>query len=119
MHASPILDARRTSSVPCDPSKRPSVWSGVYFAWLPAKAASQGRNGLLQNSFTIPSSQMRPTYQYWFLKMPQVVHTHTGGEVRGRGIHGDTGAHLYREVEVWYEVIAYVTARGYTCCCLS
>jgi hypothetical protein len=47
------------------------------------------------------------------------THTHTGGEVRGRGIHGGTGAHLYREVEVWYEVIAYVTARGYTCCCLS
>jgi hypothetical protein len=45
--------------------------------------------------------------------------THIGGEVRDRGTHGGTGAHLCREVKVWSEVIAYVTARGYTRCSLS
>jgi hypothetical protein len=33
------------------------------------------QHSIEMDSFTIPSSQMRPTYQYWFLKMPQVVHT--------------------------------------------
>jgi hypothetical protein len=33
-----------------------------------------------------------------------------GGEVRGRGTHGGSGAHLCREV--WSEATACVTARG-------
>jgi hypothetical protein len=33
-----------------------------------------------------------------------------GGEVRGRGTRGDSGAHLYREV--WYEATAYMAAHG-------
>jgi hypothetical protein len=40
-----------------------------------------------------------------------------GGEVRGCGTHGGTGAHLCREV--WSEVTAYVAACGCTSCSLS
>jgi hypothetical protein len=40
-----------------------------------------------------------------------------GGEVRGRGTHGGSEAHLCREV--WSKTIAYMVARGCTPCSLS
>jgi hypothetical protein len=40
-----------------------------------------------------------------------------GDEVRGRGTHGGSGAHLCREV--WSEATACVTVRGCTSCSLS
>jgi hypothetical protein len=43
--------------------------------------------------------------------------TQQGGEVRGRGTYGSSGAHLCREV--WSEVTAYVAAHGCTTCSLS
>jgi hypothetical protein len=40
-----------------------------------------------------------------------------GGEVRGRGTRGGSGAHLCREV--WSEATTYVAAHGCTACFLS
>jgi hypothetical protein len=40
-----------------------------------------------------------------------------GGDVRGRGTRGSSGAHLCREV--WSEATTYVTAHGCTPCSLS
>jgi hypothetical protein len=51
----------------------------------------------------------RDTWQH--LSSPQ-----QGGEVRGRGTRGGSGAHLCREV--WSEAIACVAARGCTPCSL-
>jgi hypothetical protein len=81
----------------------------VLFLWSPGKHCllklPQGESEL--NSARRRGTGPRDTWQH--RNSPQ-----QGGEVRGYGTHGSSGAHLYREV--WSEASACVAARRCTTC---